>query len=98
MQILAKNDGSMPREPWQRIPGDAMERVFRAECDRSPLVDARYGWTVTDASEVDHAVEISVRVPDGRFIKIRARYAVGCDGANSVLRKRLGIELDGGPL
>lgn len=97
-RILANNDGSMPREPWQRIPGDEMERLFREECEASPLVSARYGWTVTNLLEQEDTVEVSVTTAEGKAAKILARFVVGCDGAKSVVRKSLGIPLDGGPL
>ncbi|KAJ4163175.1 hypothetical protein LMH87_004919 [Akanthomyces muscarius] len=96
--ISAKDDGSMPREPWQRITGDALERLFRAECEASPLVDARYSWLVTDALEDQTGVEVTAQGPNGKPAKIRAGYTVGCEGANSVLRNKLGIILDGGAL
>jgi FAD-dependent monooxygenase len=88
----------MPREPWQRIPGDAMEQLLREECEASPLVSARYGWTVLNVSEQDDAAETSVTSAEGKAAKIITRFVVGCDGANSVVRKRLDIPLDGGPL
>ena len=97
-RILANNDGSMPREPWQRIPGDAMERLLRKECEASPLVSARYGWTVANVSELEDAAEVFATTAEGKDAEVLARFIVGCDGANSVVRRSLGIALDGGPL
>ncbi|KAF7596245.1 hypothetical protein BBP40_002778 [Aspergillus hancockii] len=68
------------------------------QCERNPLIDARYGWAVTGVAEDDNTVELAVLTSNGEPLKIRCSYAVGCDGASSVIRKGLGIALDGGPL
>lgn len=44
----------------------------------------------------DHPVRATLRrVSDGGEVTVRAKYAVGCDGARSAVRKSLGIELRG---
>ncbi|KAJ4861496.1 FAD binding domain-containing protein [Trichoderma breve] len=85
-QILTQNDGSLPLEPWMRISQD-------------PLVDIRSGWKATSAKENDDGVEVTaIDAKTGEETTFHSRYAVGCDGANSVVRESLGIKLDGGPL
>ncbi|KAL4809100.1 putative monooxygenase [Aspergillus unguis] len=97
-RIASTNDGSMPREPWQRIPGNALESLLRELCDCSPLVDTRYGWTVTGVAEHEANVEVTVLNPNGEPSTIRSSYIVGCDGASSMVRRCLNIPLEGGPL
>ena len=88
----------MPREPWQRIPGDALETLLREQCEKNPLITARYGLTVVGIVEEGDSVHVRVKTACNSNMRMLARYVVGCDGANSVVRTTLGISLDGGPL
>jgi len=89
----------MPLEPWQRISGDQFEALLKGRCDRNPLIDVRFGWAVTAVTEGDDGAEVVAVNPHTGFSQsIRCRYAVGCDGASSIVRKSLGIELDGGQM
>lgn len=45
----------------------------------------------------EHGVTADLRLPDGAGQAVRCRYLIGCDGAHSVVRKRLGIEFEGAP-
>jgi 2-polyprenyl-6-methoxyphenol hydroxylase-like FAD-dependent oxidoreductase len=45
----------------------------------------------------EHGVTAELRLPDGTGQTVRCRYLVGCDGAHSAVRKRLGIEFEGAP-
>lgn len=98
-QIQDNNDGSMPLEPWQRISQELFEAFLRKRCENDAYIDFRPGWKVTSAREIDDGAQITVVDPmSGLETCIECTFAVGCDGANSVLRQSLGIELDGGPL
>ncbi|KAL4759110.1 uncharacterized protein BDW70DRAFT_140298 [Aspergillus foveolatus] len=88
----------MPREPWQRIPGDALESLLREQCDRSPLIKTRYEWTITGVAEHEADVKVTVLNPNEESSTIRSSYVVRCDGASSTIRMGLSIPLDGGPL
>ena len=67
--------------------------------DQNPMIDLRFGWKVTSAKEDDDGVQVTaVDAATGVEKVIRSSYAVGCDGANSVLRSSAGIKLDGGPM
>ncbi|CAI7584784.1 unnamed protein product [Penicillium viridicatum] len=98
-RILSQNDGTMPLEPWLRVSGDIMEAFLKEQCEKSPLITVRFGWGVTQVIEGATEVETRVRNPHtGGDKVIRSQYAVGCDGASSLVRKSLGIDLDGGPM
>ncbi|KAL6827883.1 FAD-dependent monooxygenase [Trichoderma camerunense] len=98
-QILAQNDGSLPLEPWMRISQVIFESWLKNVCVEDPLVDIRSGWKATSAKENDDGVEVTaIDAKTGEETTFHSRYAVGCDGANSVVRESLGIKLDGGPL
>jgi len=93
------NDGTVPLEPWQRISQEVFEAWLKDLGDQNPLIDIRFGWTAVSAKELDGGAEVViVGTTKGVEKIIRGKYAVGCDGANSVLRKNLGIEMEGGPM
>jgi len=97
--IASCNDGTMPLEPWQRISQEVFEAWLKDIADQNPLINSRFGWTAVSAKELDGGAEVVVVDTITAAEKtIRGKYAVGCDGANSVLRKSLGIELEGGPM
>ncbi|KAL7955841.1 FAD-dependent monooxygenase [Trichoderma compactum] len=98
-QIQAHNDGTLPLEPWMRISQVIFESWLKNVCVQDPLVDIRSGWKATSAKENDNGVEVTaIDVKTGEETIFHGRYAVGCDGANSIVRESLGISLDGGPL
>jgi FAD-dependent monooxygenase len=88
----------MPLEPWGRISGDVVEADLKERCVKDPLVDVRCGWTVTDTTETESGVEVKVTDPEGQERSLRGAYVVGCEGASSVVRKSLGIEMVGGQM
>jgi 2-polyprenyl-6-methoxyphenol hydroxylase-like FAD-dependent oxidoreductase len=53
----------------------------------------RHGRTVVDLVQDDEGV--TVQLADGE--RLRSRYLVGCDGAHSTVRKRIGVDLEGEP-
>jgi len=98
-RILEMNDGSQPREPWQRLSQAIFERWLREICDKDPLIDLWYEWRVDDVQEsIDHVRTTVVNVNTGVSQTYISDYVVGCDGASSKVRRSLQIPLDGGPM
>lgn len=95
--IFLVNDGSMPSQPAQRCAQSLFERLVRDRCAEDPLVDLREGWACTgvtpDARGGATATFRDVRT--GTLEHVRARWVLGCDGAGSVVRRSLGIPLEG---
>lgn len=94
-QMAAINDGSMPLEPYQRVVGSLLEDLGRRRAREHGLIDLREGWVL------DHltysADGVTAQVTDSSTDstqEIRARYAVGCDGASSTVRPEVGIDID----
>ena len=94
-QIAARNDGSMPLEPYQLISQYTLEPLLKAEAERLPAVTVRYGCEFVSLSQDPDAAVATVRDGAGGARHIRARYVVGCDGGGSAVRKQLGIQLRG---
>lgn len=97
--ISLNNDGTMPREPWARIPSNIIELQLREKCDANPLIDTRYRQAVEGLVEYEDTVEVQVYDRASNIRKtIRSLYVVGYDGVQSAVGKSLGAELEGGPM
>lgn len=95
-EILARNDGTQPREPAMRVSQVVIEPVLRDAIVDHPLVEVRWGVAFEDF-EQDHAgVSCTLRaVETGQAETVRCDVLVGCDGGSSVVREKLGIALSG---
>lgn len=93
------NDGSQPREPWQRLSQAVFEKWLREICEKDPMIDLRYGFRVDDVEEVADCVKTVVTDDHtGKSCTYTSSYVAGCDGGSSKVRRSLGLPLDGGPM
>jgi 3-(3-hydroxy-phenyl)propionate hydroxylase len=72
-----------------------LEELLRANLARHPLATLRGSVEVTGVTQFDGFAE--VRFTDrasGSTEAVRARYVLGCDGANSVVRAAIGARMD----
>ncbi|MDN4475747.1 FAD-dependent monooxygenase [Demequina sp. SYSU T00192] len=72
------------------LPQSATEAVLREAVEASPLVRMVRG-EVTGVRQDDAAVAVAVASLDGDWTTLRAAYAVGADGARSVVRESQGV-------
>jgi 2-polyprenyl-6-methoxyphenol hydroxylase-like FAD-dependent oxidoreductase len=91
----AKNDGSLPLEPYQLISQYTLEPLLKSVAEAIPAVSVRFGCEFLSLRQDDAGVTARVRTADGGSDDLRVRYLVGCDGGASAVRKELGIELNG---
>ena len=70
-----------------------LERALQAGMARSPRVTVRRGVALTGLEQIPDGVTLTVQGAEGAE-RVTARYVVACDGANSFVRKALGIPLD----
>jgi len=82
-------------EPGQQVPQPVVEDVLRAHLGKSPHVELRLGHTVTELAQDDAQVTVTVNDENGAGYQIRARYALGCDGASGVTREQIGARYVG---
>ena len=74
-----------------------LEEELKAKADTLTSVDMRFGWKLTGFEDRgDHVTATIEKSGTAESHEITARYLVGCDGGNSLVRKSLGIELEGG--
>lgn len=84
----------------ERLPQYATEEVLRARAAQLPSVTVRLGWTAERVEQDEHGVSVTV-VPTEQYAApelrgqrevLRAAYAVGCDGGQSLVRAAMGVE------
>jgi 2-polyprenyl-6-methoxyphenol hydroxylase-like FAD-dependent oxidoreductase len=91
----AAPDGSAPIEPYVLISGPELTARLRRALDECPAVDLRTGWTLVDAGgRPDHATATVIDAASGRHHPIEAAYLVGCDGAQSTVRRCAGFAME----
>lgn len=95
-RIRQANDGTLPLEPSMRISQVVLEPVLKEHLERSARnVMIRFGFGLERFVEDADGVAAVVReTATGREHTVRAKYLAGCDGAGSVTRRSIGIELD----
>src|SRR5215467_13036670 len=80
----------------ERLPQYQAEYVLRARLKRLDNVEARFGWTAEAIDQNADSVEVTI-AEDGAAGRetIQSDYAVGCDGAHSLVREQAGIARGG---
>jgi 2-polyprenyl-6-methoxyphenol hydroxylase-like FAD-dependent oxidoreductase len=94
-QIAAKNDGTMPLEPYQLISQYTLEPLLKSIAETLAPVRVRYGCTFLSFSQDAAGVTAEIETAAGTSEQIRTDYLVGCDGGTSAVRRQLGIKLAG---
>ncbi|MEU6832143.1 FAD-dependent monooxygenase [Nocardia beijingensis] len=95
-RIKQQNDGTLPLEPAMRVSQVLLEPALRdLLLTRSRHASVHYGWALESFDETGDGVTAHlVCRATGARRSVRAKYLVGCDGANSRVRRQLDIGLD----
>ncbi|WP_459572973.1 FAD-dependent monooxygenase, partial [Cupriavidus sp. 8B] len=72
-----------------------LEGALRARLSRYPCVSIALGVDLTGFDDDGEAVRCTVCLPGGDTATVRARYIVGADGANSLVRRHAGLAFAG---
>lgn len=76
----------------ERLPQYATEAVLRGRAAELGTVRALVGWNTEKVSRDRDGVSVTVSERDGHGRRrLRAAYAVGCDGAHSTVREQIGF-------
>ena len=94
-EIAARNDGTLPREPYQLISQYTLEPLLKSVAETFSNVDVRYGCEFLSCEQDGSGVRARVKNRDGSTAELAALYLVGCDGGASAARRQLGIKLQG---
>src|SRR5208337_357329 len=69
----------------------SFERSLDVVVRNSPNVALHMGWEAIDLMQSEDGVELTVRNIETREVKrVRSRYLIGIDGANSLIRSKIG--------
>lgn len=96
--IREKNDGSMPREPYQRCSQAVFEAWLKSLLDKDPLVDTFFGLKFESLTEEEDGVISELVDVNGQKHLVHSKYVIGCDGGGSRVRRNVEINLSGGPV
>jgi 2-polyprenyl-6-methoxyphenol hydroxylase-like FAD-dependent oxidoreductase len=88
------NDGTMPLEPHVVLSQYTLEPLLREVAEETPGVRIRFGAELIDFALTAGGVTATVQT-GSRLRTFRADYLVGCDGADSTVRKTLGTQTSG---
>ncbi|WP_435592295.1 FAD-dependent monooxygenase [Nocardia sp. bgisy118] len=94
--IRERNDGTTTLEPPMRVSQALLEPALKEILEtRAGVIDVRYRWGLESFRQDDAGVDAVIRCSaTGRTRTVRAQFLAGCDGAGSIVRKGLGIDLD----
>ncbi|MGY1690454.1 FAD-dependent monooxygenase [Geodermatophilus sp. SYSU D01105] len=75
----------------ERLPQYATERALRERVAEVPAVSVHYGYKAEEVTQDAGGVRVRARDGSGAVLEVEADYAVGCDGARSLVREAAGI-------
>ena len=80
-------------EPLHRTNQMYIEAVLRRHAAKWRSVDVRFGWSATGIERIGERLRVRAEhISSGKQEAIECDFAVGCDGARSMVRRSLGIE------
>ena len=98
-RIKTNNDGTQPREAYQRGSQAIFEKYLQGVIQKEPLIESHWGWKFESLAE--HEGSVTARVIETETSEertIEAQYVVGCDGGGSRVRREIGGKMLGGPV
>jgi 2-polyprenyl-6-methoxyphenol hydroxylase-like FAD-dependent oxidoreductase len=88
-KISNRNSGIDPLYRMVCLPLHRLGKVFEEHLAKQPTARILYGHRVVDQGQDEGKAWVEVEVDDGSRKKLTADYVVGCDGANSKVRRLL---------
>ena len=77
------------------LPQDRTEAILLEAVRASGLAEVRFGHTLTGFQQDADRVTLTVSPHGGSPYEVTTEFLVGCDGAHSTVRERLGWQLEG---
>ena len=83
-------------EPPHRVSQIFLEDELKRRVDEIAAIESRFGWRLEEfADRGDHVTALARQLDGDGELMIEADFLIGCDGANSLVRRSLGIEYEG---
>ena len=87
-----ENDGTGPRESYVRCHQIPIEKWLKGLVESQEKCQSRWNRKFVGLEEDGKGVVSELETADGKRIRVRSKYVVGCDGAGSLVRKAIGRE------
>lgn len=88
-ETRAKNDGTGPAETYVRCHQIPIEQWLKGLAESQSKCTSRWNCKFVGLEEGEDGVVSELETADGRRIRVRSKYVVGCDGAGSLVRKSI---------
>ena len=82
-------------ESGQQIAQPVIEEVLRKAVAELDTVELLLGWTLQSLQQAAEGVQAVIVGEDGQERLVLASYAIGCDGARSLVREAMGARYEG---
>lgn len=86
------NDGTGPWETYVRCHQIPIERWLRGLAESQSKLRSRWNCKFLGLEEGEEEVTSELKTAEGKRVRVRSKYVVGCDGAGSLVRKSIGKE------
>jgi 2-polyprenyl-6-methoxyphenol hydroxylase-like FAD-dependent oxidoreductase len=96
-ETLAREIPEIAASPYYKCwtAQSPLERVLRRHAQAERQIELRLGWRLDSFVERGDGVEARIVDASGRTETVAGEYLVGCDGADSAVRRGLGVKLEG---
>ncbi len=92
---LSPQPADLSPESGQQIAQPLIEEVLREAVSELPSCHLALGWTLQAIEQDEHRISAIILNADGEQRQIVSDYALGCDGARSVVRAAMGARYEG---
>ena len=94
--IESKNDGTTPAQAWQRVTQIEVEKLLMRRCLADPNIEVLRPWRVTAVTQDGDCARVEITsVDNDTVLALDADYVAGCDGASSVVRRAMNLNMEG---
>ncbi len=82
-------------KPSYKFHQPDLERVLYKNLKKFPNVEIRKGFEATEVKNEDEKVEVTIlKLEENNACRVKCDFIVGCDGARSFIRKKMGVEYE----